>query len=128
MRYKNILGSFHDHGRYICKSVVREKSLEQIHNNNQPFPFTLFMTYRCCCVLGPRLPPSKALERLTIGLRTKSRVGGIKPSSKVESVVILPLFADYMGHNIGDEGKTRPQEVSDTKSSRETWSIMNGTI
>ena len=36
-----------------------------------------------------RLPLSRALERLTIGLRTKSRVGGKKPSSKVESVVIL---------------------------------------
>ena len=42
-----------------------------------------------CCVLGPRLPLSRALERLTIGLRTTSGVGGIKPSSKVESVVIL---------------------------------------
>ena len=42
-----------------------------------------------CCVLGPRLPLSRALERLTIGLRTTSRVGVIKPSSKVESVVIL---------------------------------------
>ena len=42
-----------------------------------------------CCVLGPRLPLSRALERLTIGLRTRSRVGGIKPSSKLESVVIL---------------------------------------
>ena len=42
-----------------------------------------------CCVLGPRLPHSRALERLTIGLRTTSRVGVIKPSSKVESVVIL---------------------------------------
>ena len=42
-----------------------------------------------CCVFGPRLPLSRALERLTIGLRTTSRVGGIKPSSKVESVVIL---------------------------------------
>ena len=41
-----------------------------------------------CCVVGPRLPLSRALERLTIGLGTKSRVGGIKPSSKVESVVI----------------------------------------
>ena len=39
-----VIGSFHDHGRYICMSVVREKSLEQIHNKNQPFPFTLFMT------------------------------------------------------------------------------------
>ena len=42
-----------------------------------------------CCVLGPRLPLSRTLERLTIGLRTTSRVGGIKPSPKVESVVIL---------------------------------------
>ena len=42
-----------------------------------------------CCVLGPRLPLRRALERLTIGLRTTGRVGGIKPSSKVESVVIL---------------------------------------
>ena len=42
-----------------------------------------------CCILGPRLSLSRALERLTIGLRTTSRVGGIKPSSKVESVVIL---------------------------------------
>ena len=41
------------------------------------------------CVLGPRLPLSRALERLTIGLRITSRVGVIKPSSKVESVVIL---------------------------------------
>ena len=42
-----------------------------------------------CCVLGPRLPLGKALERLTIGLETTSRVGEIKPSSKVESVVIF---------------------------------------
>ena len=42
-----------------------------------------------CCVLGPTLPISGALERLIIGLRTTSRVGGIKPSFKVESVVIL---------------------------------------
>ena len=42
-----------------------------------------------CCVLGSRLPLSRALERLTIGLRTTSRVGGIKLSFKVESVVIL---------------------------------------
>ena len=41
------------------------------------------------CVLGPRLPLSRALESLTIGLRTTSHVGGIKPSFKVESVVIL---------------------------------------
>ena len=40
-------GSFHDHGRYIGMSVAREKSLEQIHNNKQPLPFTLFMTGRC---------------------------------------------------------------------------------
>ena len=42
-----------------------------------------------CCVLGPRLPLGKALERLTIGLGTTSRVGEIRPSSKVESVVIF---------------------------------------
>ena len=42
-----------------------------------------------CCVLGPRLPLGRALERLTIGLGTRSRVGEIKPSSKVESVVIF---------------------------------------
>ena len=42
-----VSGSFYDHGRYICMSVVREKSLEQIHNNEQPFPFTFFMTDRC---------------------------------------------------------------------------------
>ena len=42
-----------------------------------------------CCVLGPRLPLGRALERLTIGLGTTSRVGEIKPSSKVESVVIF---------------------------------------
>ena len=42
-----------------------------------------------CCVLGPRLPLSRALKRLTIGLGTTSRVGEIKPSSKVESVVIF---------------------------------------
>ena len=41
------------------------------------------------CVLGPRLPLSRALESLTMGLRTTSRVGGIKPSFKFESVVIL---------------------------------------
>ena len=42
-----------------------------------------------CCVLGPRLPRSRALERLTTGLGTTSRVGEIKPSFKVESVVIF---------------------------------------
>ena len=42
-----------------------------------------------CCVLGPRLSLSKALKSLTIGLKTTSRVGGIKLSFKVESVVIL---------------------------------------
>ena len=42
-----------------------------------------------CCVLGPRLPLGRALERLTIGVGTTSRVGEIKPSSKVESVVIF---------------------------------------
>ena len=42
-----------------------------------------------CCVLGPRLPPVRALERLTIGLGTTSRVGEIKPSFKVKSVVIF---------------------------------------
>ena len=41
------------------------------------------------CVLGPRLPLSRALESLTIGLRTTSCLVGIKPSFKVESVVIL---------------------------------------
>ena len=41
-----------------------------------------------CCVLGPRLPLGRALERLTIGLGTTSHVGEIKPSSKVESVVV----------------------------------------
>ena len=41
------------------------------------------------CVLGPRLPLSRALESMTMGLRTTSRVGGIKPSFKFESVVIL---------------------------------------
>ena len=30
---------------WVC--MAREKSLEQIHNNKQPFPFTLFMTDRC---------------------------------------------------------------------------------
>ena len=42
-----------------------------------------------CCVLGPRLPLGRALERLTIGLGTTTCVGEIKPSSKVESVVIF---------------------------------------
>ena len=42
-----------------------------------------------CCVLGPRLPLGRALEPLTIGLGTTSRVGEIKPSSKVESVLIF---------------------------------------
>ena len=49
----------------------------------------LYLNGEGCCVLGPRLPLSRALERLTIGLRTTSRVGGIKPSSKVKSIVIL---------------------------------------
>ena len=42
-----------------------------------------------CCVLGPRLPLGRALESLTIGLGTTSRVGEIKPLSKVESVLIF---------------------------------------
>ena len=42
-----------------------------------------------CCVLGPKLPLGRALERLTIGVGTTSRVGEIKPSPKVESVLIL---------------------------------------
>ena len=40
-------GSFHDQGRYICTSVVREKSLEQTQNKKQSFPYTLIMTDRC---------------------------------------------------------------------------------
>ena len=47
------------------------------------------MVLTLCCVLLPKLPLSRALERLTIGLGTTSRVGEIKPSSKVESVVIF---------------------------------------
>ena len=42
-----------------------------------------------CCVLGPRLPLGRTLERLTIESGATSRVGEIKPSSKVESVVIF---------------------------------------
>ena len=55
-----------------------------------------------CCVLEPRLPPGRALERLTIGLGTTSRIGEIKPSTKVESVVIfhyLPTRSVTTVHN-----------------------------
>ena len=43
----------------------------------------IYLNGEGCCVLVPRLPLSRALERLTIGLGTTSRVGEIKPWSKV---------------------------------------------
>ena len=35
------------HSKIMDVSVVREKTLEQVQNNKQPFPSTLFMTDRC---------------------------------------------------------------------------------
>ena len=54
-----------------------------------PNVIVFYLNGEGCCVLGPRLPPGRALERLSIGLGTTSRVGEIKPLSKVESVVIF---------------------------------------
>ena len=61
-------GLFHDHGRYICMSVVRQKSLEQIHNNKQLFPFTLFMADRCyiySCMLSEKLIKITIIQKFT---------------------------------------------------------------
>ena len=54
-----------------------------------PNVIVFYLTGEGCCVLGPRLPPGRALEHPSIGLGTTSCVGKIKPSSKVESVVIF---------------------------------------
>ena len=58
--------------------------------------------------LGPRLPLGRALERLTTGLGTTSRVGQIKPSPKVESVVILHYLPTR-------SVTTRPQEAKSAR-------------
>lgn len=34
------------YGRYICMRLVREKSIEQIQNNKQPFSFTVLVAYQ----------------------------------------------------------------------------------
>ena len=55
-------------GRYICMSVVRQKSLEQIHNNKQLFPFTLFMADRCyiySCMLSEKLIKITIIQKFT---------------------------------------------------------------
>ena len=68
-----------------------------------------------CCVSGPRLPLRRALERLTIGLRTMSCVGGIKPSFKVEFIVILRYLPTRLVTTLVTRVKQDPKKSAKQK-------------